>query len=134
MARAGKSVCLLERGEERWPGEYPTATIETVKQYRVTGHFIPNSLGGIGVNMGNPTGMFHLILGHDQNVISANGKFKMPINPFMQIYRSNLQLYDHSHRTVSHRIGRHKSSQFECIPRNRTRYPQDGLLATRNSR
>ncbi|KJZ79281.1 hypothetical protein HIM_01432 [Hirsutella minnesotensis 3608] len=23
MARAGESVCVLERGEERWPGEYP---------------------------------------------------------------------------------------------------------------
>ena len=23
LARAGRSVCLLERGSERWPGEYP---------------------------------------------------------------------------------------------------------------
>ncbi|UKZ60939.1 uncharacterized protein TrAtP1_002211 [Trichoderma atroviride] len=73
MARAGESVCLLERGEERWPGEYPTGTIDTMKQYRVTGDLIPSSLGGVGVNMGNPTGMFHLILGHDQNVIAGNG-------------------------------------------------------------
>ncbi|KAK1252313.1 hypothetical protein MKX08_003500 [Trichoderma sp. CBMAI-0020] len=73
MARAGESVCLLERGEERWPGEYPTGTIDTMKQYRVTGDLIPSSLGGVGVNIGNPTGMFHLILGHDQNVIAANG-------------------------------------------------------------
>ncbi|KAL7922808.1 hypothetical protein ACQKWADRAFT_291486 [Trichoderma austrokoningii] len=73
MARAGQSVCLLERGEERWPGEYPTGTIDTMKQYRVTGDFTPSCEGGIGVNMGNPTGMFHLILGHDQNVIAGNG-------------------------------------------------------------
>jgi hypothetical protein len=74
MARAGESVCLLERGEERWPGEYPTGTVETVNQYRVTGDLIPSSLGGIGINTGNPTGMYHLILGHDQNVIVANGE------------------------------------------------------------
>lgn len=78
MARAGKSVCLLERGEERWPGEYPTGTIDTMKQYRVTGDLIPSSFGGVGVNIGNPTGMFHLILGHDQNVIAGNGKYQPP--------------------------------------------------------
>jgi cholesterol oxidase len=25
LARAGRSVCLLERGEEKWPGDYPNS-------------------------------------------------------------------------------------------------------------
>lgn len=95
MARAGETVCLLERGEERWPGEYPTGTIDTMKQYRVTGDLIPSSFGGIGVNIGNPTGMFHLILGHGQNVIVC---------------------------ITSRRLRRWKPGQLGCISRNRTRH------------
>ncbi|RFU75515.1 cholesterol oxidase [Trichoderma arundinaceum] len=73
MARAGESVCLLERGEEKWPGEYPTSTIEAMKQFRLTGDFTPSSLGGICVDGGNPTGMYHLIFGRDQSAIVGNG-------------------------------------------------------------
>ncbi|KAL6690708.1 hypothetical protein J3F84DRAFT_404316 [Trichoderma pleuroticola] len=73
LARAGESVCLLERGEERWPGEYPTTSMETFKQCRFTGDFTPSSLGGIAVNSGNPTGMFNLFFGRDQSVILGNG-------------------------------------------------------------
>lgn len=73
MARAGESVCLLERGEERWPGEYPTASMETFKQWRFTGEITPSSLGGFAVNSGNPTGMFNLFFGRDQSVLLGNG-------------------------------------------------------------
>ncbi|KAH6607097.1 cholesterol oxidase [Trichoderma cornu-damae] len=74
MARAGQSVCLLERGEEKWPGEYPTTTIEAIKQFRLTGDFTPTSLGtGVCVDRGNPTGMYHLIFGRDQSAIVGNG-------------------------------------------------------------
>lgn len=73
MARAGQSVCLLERGEERWPGEYPTDSMETFKQWRFTGDLTPSSLGKIAVNSGNPTGMFNLFFGRDQSVILGNG-------------------------------------------------------------
>ncbi|KAL7948027.1 hypothetical protein V8C42DRAFT_272577 [Trichoderma barbatum] len=73
MARAGESVCLLERGEERWPGEYPTTTTETLKQFRFTGDFNPTSLGGIAVDSGNPTGMYNLFFGRDQSALVGNG-------------------------------------------------------------
>ncbi|KAL7961890.1 hypothetical protein V8C34DRAFT_243312 [Trichoderma compactum] len=73
MARAGESVCLLERGEERWPGEYPTASMETFKQWRFTGEMTPSFLGGFAVNSGNPTGMFNLFFGRDQSVLLGNG-------------------------------------------------------------
>lgn len=133
MARAGESVCLLERGEERWPGEYPTGTIDTMKQYRVTGDLIPGSFGGVGVNIGNPTGMFHLVFGHDLNVIAGNGKCLMSRSSYIAIMRlpsvtSLLTLH------CSLRLGRRKPGQLECIPRDRRRYPQDGPLATRDSR
>jgi hypothetical protein len=48
-----------------------------MKQYRVTGELCLNPLGGAGVNIGNPTGMFHLMLGHDHDVIIGNGKNKL---------------------------------------------------------
>ncbi|TMQ04577.1 MAG: choline dehydrogenase [Deltaproteobacteria bacterium] len=35
MARAGQAVCLLERGKERQPGEYPETELETVEEIRV---------------------------------------------------------------------------------------------------
>ncbi|KAL7816738.1 FAD/NAD(P)-binding domain-containing protein [Trichoderma gracile] len=73
MARAGESVCLLERGEERWPGEYPTTTMEAMKQFRLTGDFTPSSFGGVGVDSGNTTGMYHLFFGRDQSAIVGNG-------------------------------------------------------------
>lgn len=37
MARAGQSVCLLERGQERWPGEYPSGFLDAVEQMHVSG-------------------------------------------------------------------------------------------------
>lgn len=37
MARTGDSVCVLERGGERWPGEYPTYTEEVMEQLHCSG-------------------------------------------------------------------------------------------------
>jgi hypothetical protein len=36
MARAGQSVCLLERGNEKWPGEYPRTLLDALLQYRIS--------------------------------------------------------------------------------------------------
>jgi hypothetical protein len=33
FARAGKSVCVLERGAEKWPGEYPHSVKDAVRNY-----------------------------------------------------------------------------------------------------
>src|SRR5271170_4031920 len=35
MARAGKSVCLLERGKEFQPGEYPDTELEAAEQFQI---------------------------------------------------------------------------------------------------
>ena len=72
MSRAGKSVCLLELGKERWPGEYPTDFISAAPEIHVTGEFPKGSkiaaLGG-----GDAQGLYHLIVGEGQNAFVANG-------------------------------------------------------------
>jgi len=73
MARAGESVCLLERGKERWPGEYPSGFLDAMKQFHVSGEFAPGFLKGNLVEEGDPTGMYHLIVGKGQNAFVGNG-------------------------------------------------------------
>ncbi|KLU92268.1 cholesterol oxidase [Magnaporthiopsis poae ATCC 64411] len=73
MARAGQSVCLLERGRERWPGEYPTGAREALSQLHFSGEFAPHHLPGKTADGGDPTGMYHLIFGRGQNAIVGNG-------------------------------------------------------------
>lgn len=74
MARAGQSVCLLERGRERWPGEYPDGTADSIEQVHYSGEFVPSWLPNKLVNGGDPTGMYHLIFGNGQNAVVCNGK------------------------------------------------------------
>lgn len=76
MARTGQSVCLLERGREKWPGEYPSDTADALKEMHVSGTFAPGQLKGKMVNGGDPTGMYHLIFGRGQNAVVCNGKSK----------------------------------------------------------
>jgi choline dehydrogenase-like flavoprotein len=73
MARAGQSVCLLERGKERWPGEYPSGFMDAFKQLHVSGEFAPGFLKGAMVEGGDPTGLYHLICGKGQNAFVGNG-------------------------------------------------------------
>lgn len=73
MARAGQKICLLERGKERWPGEYPTRAVEAFKQLHVTGEFAPGWTKGVPLDEGDPTGLYHLIMGQGQDAFVANG-------------------------------------------------------------
>jgi choline dehydrogenase-like flavoprotein len=73
MARAGQSVCLLERGKERWPGEYPSTMTEAMKQLHISGNFKPGELLNIAVDQGDPTGLYHLVVGEGQNAFVGNG-------------------------------------------------------------
>jgi hypothetical protein len=75
MARTGQSVCLLERGSEKWPGEYPTGTVDALKELHYSGSFAPFFLDGKQVDGGNPTGMYHLIFGKGQNAVVCNGMY-----------------------------------------------------------
>jgi hypothetical protein len=69
-----KTVCVLERGQERWPGEYPSSYADVRRQLHVStdsttaGHSKESNAAE-----GDPTGMFHLISGNGLNAIVGNG-------------------------------------------------------------
>ncbi|KAL2191376.1 FAD/NAD(P)-binding domain-containing protein [Thermothelomyces heterothallicus CBS 203.75] len=73
MARTGQSVCVLERGREKWPGEYPRGTADAVRELHCSGAFAPGWLKGLPIDAGDPTGLFHLIMGRGQSAVVANG-------------------------------------------------------------
>jgi choline dehydrogenase-like flavoprotein len=56
MARAGKTVCVLERGDEKWPGEYP--------------HKFKDAMD---FGAGKPSGLYHTIKGEGQDVFQGCG-------------------------------------------------------------
>lgn len=73
MARGRQSVCLLERGKEKWPGEYPSSLKDAKKELHVSGDFAPNDKKGQLIEGGDPTGLYHLVVGDGQNVFVGNG-------------------------------------------------------------
>lgn len=76
MARGRQTVCVLERGKERWPGEFPETFRDAIRELRVSGRFSPGERGSlpqIPINGGNPTGLYHFALGAGQNIYMGNG-------------------------------------------------------------
>ena len=77
MARGGKSVCLLERGKERWPGEFPSNDIPAFKELHLTNAATDGISGALAQfsrrEGGDPTGLYHLIVGDGQNAFVGNG-------------------------------------------------------------
>ena len=75
MARATprQSVCVLERGLERWPGQYPDSLKEAIRNLRFTGH-IRTFLGNFALDLGFETGLYHWIIGKASSVFVGNGK------------------------------------------------------------
>ncbi|KIJ48257.1 hypothetical protein M422DRAFT_74769 [Sphaerobolus stellatus SS14] len=69
MARAGQSVCLLERGKERWPCEFPSGTVECLEELAVSGE----NEGLARVSHGGPTSLYQLVLGEGQNAFVGSG-------------------------------------------------------------
>src|SRR6185369_7084860 len=64
LARAGKSVCVLERGRERQPGEFPNTVLEGGAEMQMdlpAGH------------AGSRTGMFDFHVNHDISVLVGCG-------------------------------------------------------------
>ncbi|TWU74838.1 hypothetical protein ED733_000839 [Metarhizium rileyi] len=68
MARTGESVCLLERGEEKWPGEYPVCLKQVFNELHTTG-----SSATWPLSSGKPTGMYHIVAGRGQSALVCNG-------------------------------------------------------------
>jgi len=67
LARAGQQVCVLERGRELLPGDYPRTDSEFFGELQV--HFDPES----GLDVGNPTGLFEVHRGGDVSVVNGCG-------------------------------------------------------------
>ncbi|KAF2848065.1 FAD/NAD(P)-binding domain-containing protein [Plenodomus tracheiphilus IPT5] len=68
MARTGKSVCVLERGAELWPGEYPHTLKAALIEYHVRGRLLRKN-----VSMGKRSGLYHTTKGEGQDVFSGCG-------------------------------------------------------------
>ncbi|MCY2966763.1 MAG: GMC family oxidoreductase, partial [Planctomycetota bacterium] len=64
MARAGRTVCLLERGKERIPGEYPDTEPEALANMQM------NTPDG---NLGCKTGMFDFHVNENMNALVGCG-------------------------------------------------------------
>jgi cholesterol oxidase len=64
MARAGQEVCLLERGKEFLPGEFPETLAETGAELQV-------DVGEI--HLGSETGLYNLQINDDISVITGCG-------------------------------------------------------------
>jgi hypothetical protein len=60
---------------KRWPGEYPTSSEDATSQLHVSGEFAPGWVPKKVVESGDPTGMYHLVLGNNQNAVVCNGEF-----------------------------------------------------------
>lgn len=75
MARGRQTVCVLERGKERWPGEYPATLKDAAPQIHVSGALSPDDRKRLRIPIegGDPTGLYHLILGSGQNAFVGNG-------------------------------------------------------------
>jgi choline dehydrogenase-like flavoprotein len=80
MARAVRpdcrrpTVCVLERGRERWPGEYPSGFSKALKDLHVSGEFAPGSAPGKVVEESDPTGIYRLIFGNGLSAVVGNGE------------------------------------------------------------
>lgn len=75
MARAipRQSVCLLERGQERWPGEYPATLWAIISELRFTGR-IKLLFTSFAFDLGKRTGLYHWVVGRGSNVFVGSGK------------------------------------------------------------
>eukprot|EP01064_Diplonema_japonicum_P003792 TRINITY_DN1248_c0_g3_i1.p1 TRINITY_DN1248_c0_g3~~TRINITY_DN1248_c0_g3_i1.p1 ORF type:complete len:1153 (+),score=332.37 TRINITY_DN1248_c0_g3_i1:63-3521(+) len=64
LSRGGKKVCLLERGKEILPGDYPSKLVDATEQLQ----FDSNKM-----KWGNRTGLYNLHIGEDQAVMVGCG-------------------------------------------------------------
>ncbi|KAJ7177844.1 hypothetical protein C8R46DRAFT_1212580 [Mycena filopes] len=95
LARAGKSVAILELGKEKWPGEYPADLTEAIPEVGVSGNAGKFSGPLIDVAVGGPTGLYHLILGEGQNAFVGHGlggTSLLNANVFLEADKRTLEL------------------------------------------
>ncbi|OAQ98045.1 hypothetical protein LLEC1_04478, partial [Akanthomyces lecanii] len=72
MARSGQSLCVLERGREKWPGEYPTSFLEAASELHISGKTGKRAKRGQKATCGKSTGMYHVVRGKGQSAVVCN--------------------------------------------------------------
>ncbi|KAJ7484654.1 hypothetical protein FB451DRAFT_1169687 [Mycena latifolia] len=95
MARAGKTVAVLELGSEKWPGEYPSDLKDALPELHVSGNAGRFSGPLEDVAVGKATGLYHLVLGEGQNAFVGNGlggTSLLNANVFLEADKRTLQL------------------------------------------
>ncbi|PYH96670.1 FAD/NAD(P)-binding domain-containing protein [Aspergillus ellipticus CBS 707.79] len=98
MARGGQSVCVLERGKERWPGEFPEKLDHAMGELHISGQFAPGDRRGVPgtmIDAGNPNGLYHFVVGEGQNVYMGNGlggTSLLNANVFLEAHRKVLDM------------------------------------------
>lgn len=70
LARAGQKVCVLERGKERLPGEFPRNNTQLLRETQLMG---PGGSFLSKLKVGSPTGMLSLHLLGDLAVVTGCG-------------------------------------------------------------
>ncbi|KAE8376168.1 hypothetical protein BDV26DRAFT_282908 [Aspergillus bertholletiae] len=88
MARAGKSVALLELGWERRPGTYPCTSVQCLKEFSISGSSSWRFTS-------RPTELFQLILGDGQHAFVAHalgGCSLVNAGVFLEADQGTLQL------------------------------------------
>ena len=64
LARAGLKVCLLERGDERQPGDFPEGPVEAMREVQM-------DFGNR--RMGTPNALYDFHVNHDISVLVGCG-------------------------------------------------------------
>ncbi|KAJ5779576.1 CAZyme family AA3 [Penicillium paradoxum] len=73
MARAGKSVAVLELGWERRSGSFPRTFSQCLRDMSISGSSVKNSFVSKWLSSGDPTRLFQLFLGDGQHSFAAHG-------------------------------------------------------------
>ncbi|MEZ5343593.1 MAG: FAD-binding protein [Acidimicrobiales bacterium] len=69
FARAGRRVCLLERGNERWPGDYPENAWPAIRQTQLT---------STKRHIGSHAALFDVRLDNEVNVLVGRTRWDVP--------------------------------------------------------
>ncbi|KAF2019480.1 FAD/NAD(P)-binding domain-containing protein [Aaosphaeria arxii CBS 175.79] len=97
LARAGKRIAVLERGSERWPGEYPNTFKDIMSQFHVTRNPTSHCKAGLPLrrSCGRQNGLYHLFRANEQDVLTGNGLGGTSLinaNVFLRADQRTLQL------------------------------------------
>ncbi|KAK9366240.1 hypothetical protein V1509DRAFT_641907 [Lipomyces kononenkoae] len=66
MARTGHSVAVLEKGIERWPGEFPESVADSLPEVHISAPYQD-------FESGKRNGLYHLYIGDQQNAFVGEG-------------------------------------------------------------